>query len=151
CYTAGLGRHALQFIDLLTGADPLYPLFRPFSSDLFVSAASLDEFYEELAQLEAQQRTINEMQKRGEQPTSYVDTRRLSYLRRVRDQLSDLRRRNRQILESKTLTPEQKRQMSAAIQVQMVNLARAALGRKPVQAPTDRKSGVEGKGTGIEG
>ena len=140
-YTAGLGRHALQFIDLLAGADPLYPLFRPFSSDLFVSAASLDEFYEELAQLEAQQRTINEMQKRGEQPTGYVDTRRLSYLRRVRDQLSDLRRRNRQILESKTLTPEQKRQMSAAIQVQMVNLARAALGRKPVQAPT--QSGTE--------
>lgn len=131
-YGAGLARHTLRFLDRLAGVESPTPIIRPFGGDLFVSAASIEEFYEELDQLEKLNRTANELQRRGLQEQVQVNQARLRYLRRIRDDLAGLRRMSRYVLDSKELSVEQKRQMLNEINLRMVNLARIALGKPPI-------------------
>lgn len=131
-YGAGLARHTLRFLDRLAGVESPTPIIRPFGGDLFVSATSIEEFYEELDQLEKLNRTANELQRRGLQEQVQVNQARLRYLRRIRDDLAGLRRMSRYVLDSKELSVEQKRQMLNEINLRMVNLARIALGKPPI-------------------
>jgi len=135
-YGAGLARHTLHFLDRLAGVDRPGAIIRPFGGDPFVSAVSLDEFYEELELWEQAQRTANELRRRGLTAQVAVNEARLRYLRRVRDDLAQLRRLSRQILENPNLSVEEKRVQLDAINLRMVNLARVALG-KPIIDPAN--------------
>src|SRR5690606_2411038 len=117
----GLARHTLRFLDALAGVESTRPIVRPFSGDPFVSAASVDEFYEELDQLERAQRTANELRKRGLTAQVQVNEWRLRQMRRTRDQLASLRRLRRTILEDPRLSVDEKRRMSDDITLRMVN------------------------------
>src|SRR5690606_35813711 len=84
-YGAGLARHTLRFLDRLAGVERPTPIIRPFTSDPFISATSIDDFYEELDHLERLNRTANELRRRGLQAEVQANQARLRYLRRVRD------------------------------------------------------------------
>ena len=56
----------------------------------------------------------------------------LRYMRRVRNDLAQLRRLNRSVLENPQLSVEEKRDLVNSISLRMVNLARVALGKPPI-------------------
>ncbi|MDI3298386.1 MAG: hypothetical protein QJR08_04360 [Bacillota bacterium] len=141
-YTGGLGRMATQGIDALllaTGAANEPPAPSPTPADrpiigAFVargpaegSSQSINDFYEELnrAQMEY------EAARAHGGMTAEINARYKS-LNRVATQLSKLRKQIEQVQNSRVMTPDQKRQRIAALNLQMVNLARKALGREPL-------------------
>lgn len=131
-YGAGLARHTLRFLDRLAGVERPTPIIRPFTSDPFISATSIDDFYEELDHLERLNRTANELRRRGLQAEVQANQARLRYLRRVRDDLSGLRRMARYVMEHDQLSAEEKRRMLGDLNLRMTNLARVALGKPPI-------------------
>lgn len=137
-YGAGLGRQVLRMLDWMTGEESINPVLRPFGGDPWVSAATIDEFYQELDHLEKLSRTARERERRGAdaQQIAY-DEERLRFLRRVRDDLAAYRRMNRSILESSSFSVEEKRRMTEAITLRMVNLARWAMGKPLIEEPDD--------------
>ncbi|MEW6045014.1 MAG: LPD38 domain-containing protein [Bacillota bacterium] len=138
-YTGGLGMHALHLIDALTGnrapgaeLTEVAPVLKAYTGKAYRSAESIDVFYDELQRLERAYSTAQEQKKKGQKPTVTVDMDRLRRLRRVEELLNKRRQKIRKIQETKALTPDEKLRQIDKLNVEMVNLARIALGKRPV-------------------
>ncbi len=140
-YFGGLGMHALNFLDLLSGKAletqrlfEVTPFERAFVGAPFRQAESIEEFYSELDRLERMYNTAKEKLERGEKPAKeeIPDMAKLRRLRAADKYLQKGRQLIRQIQADRNLTKEEKRKKIDLINFQMVNIARVALGKKPL-------------------
>lgn len=139
-YAGGLGMHGLRLLDLLTGKwrekEELYeaaPFVRAFAGAPYRQAESIEEFYAELDKLSKRVNTWKEKQRRGEEPGPEPDFSRYSRFNYISRQLSHRREEIREIQASKDLSPEEKRKQIDAVNIEMINLAREALGQEPIE------------------
>ena len=136
-YTGGLGMYALKAGNLLPNNNPKkpalsveeYPVLKSFMQKPYVSSQSVEDFYNELDKMEKQ---YSKQKETGERQEGF-NMGQLRKLRRVSQQLSDIRKRERQIQDSKTLSPQQKKQQLDIISKNEMNKVRAALKRPTIK------------------
>jgi tRNA G10 N-methylase Trm11 len=142
-YTGGLGMYSIKFaegIGEVTGimgdtskpslSASEYPVLKAFMAKEYISSQSVQDFYDELNELERKYATTNQT---GKAHITLKEHARLKKLRKVAGKFSDIRKVEREILGSETLMPEQKKAALDRANLLMVNMAREALGRRKVQ------------------
>ena len=142
-YTGGLGMYSIKFaegIGEVTGimgdtskpslSASEYPVLKAFMAKEYINSQSVQDFYDELNELERKYATTNQT---GKAHITLKEHARLKKLRKVAGKFSDIRKVEREILGSETLTPEQKKAALDRANLLMVNMAREALGRRKVQ------------------
>lgn len=147
-YTAGVGQGVLEYgLDPLLGAShrpaggpgrwpAIGTLYRPNAT---AEAESLTEFFtarDALAGLKASVKQYRDMGREDRAQALVAKNRRLAPFEAgipaAERQLKDLRDGINQVFASKTLLPEEKRQALDALYLQMIQIARTALGKKPL-------------------
>lgn len=136
-YTGGLGMYVMKAGNLLPNNSPKkpalsteeYPVLKSFMQKPYVSSQSMQDFYDELDKVEKQYAKQKETGGRQEG----FNMGRLRELRRVSQQLSDMRKLERNIQDSKTLSPQQKKQQLDKLNMYETNKVRAALKRPAIK------------------
>jgi transcription termination factor NusB len=139
-YGAGTADYALDVSDLLLKASGMikaktlpkatieqYPLFKGLMSKAFQSSDSVDKFYDRLDELEKSYATA----KKDKKPFS--DMAELKLLRKQKDKLSEIRKQINKVYESSDYTGEKKAEVINSRTIDMINIARRALGKDPVE------------------
>ncbi|MCK9326421.1 MAG: strawberry notch family protein [Bacteroidales bacterium] len=142
-YTGGLGMYSIKLgegIGELTGAmgdsnKPSlsasgYPVLKAFMTKEYVSPQSVQDFYDELNELERKYATTKHT---GKAYMTLKEHNRLKGLRKVADRFSEIRKIEREVQESKTMTPDQKKAALDRANLLMVNTARGTQGKRNVQ------------------
>ena len=142
-YTGGLGLYTIKLIEGIgevTGAmkdknKPAlaiadYPVIKAFMVKQYASPQSVEDFYSELNDLEKKWSSSKQTKQILINQDEYD---RLKLMRKVADQLSEIRKAEREIQSSKDLTPNQKRRALENADKLTVNFARAALGKGAVK------------------
>lgn len=142
-WTGGLGLYTVKLFEgvgELTGVLPKgnkpalnaenIPVVKAFMAQEYASPQSVEDFYDEMNDLEAKYSTSKETRQAILTAQQYE---RLKGMRKVADKLSDIRKAERAVMADKTITPEQKRQASENADWLTVNLVRVAQGKQPVK------------------
>jgi len=132
-----LSTNILDTIDLIAGEMPLSEYAASLAGSRqtdYAGARSVDEFYDELRELETIENTIQLRHVRG-QPIGdlQLDRQRLDLLRRYNDRMTTIRGRIRDIQNDPNLDDTIKERHLEELRLMMVNLAREAMGRELIQ------------------
>lgn len=133
-YTGGLGMYTVQGAEALGDAAGAmertprptldiaeYPVLKAFMAKPYAGGQSMQDFYEELDRLERQYNTAKQTKS---PPPADFNMERLQALRKVDNTLQEMRKQERAILKSETLSPDQKQAMLKKLDMAMLNLAR---------------------------
>lgn len=139
-YTGGLGMYTIKLGEGLaevfgvldrTSRPALtmeeIPGLKALMTTAYNNTQSENDFYERLDELERQYQTIKNLKQKPPKGFSMSELKRL---RKVSDRLSDLRKRERDILNSKTMSPQRKRAELTKLNKLATNTARVALGKE---------------------
>lgn len=142
-YTGGLGMYTIKMAEGLGEVAGVmdaknkpslkaaqYPVLKSFMVEPYESSQSVQDFYDELNTLEKKSTTAK--QTKQVQLTKQEEGR-LKQLRKVADKLSDIRKTEREIENSKNMTPDQKKEALERSKMLMVNLTRGSLGKTAVR------------------
>ena len=138
-YTGGLGMYAVKGGEALADVTGIIdrtprpslrvedvPGIKAVMSKPYESTQSVKEFYDELSELESQYQTAK--QNKAKLPEGFSRGR-LARLRGIDQKLQDLRKRERQVESSKTMTPEFKRKELERLNMLMLNAVRGVQGK----------------------
>lgn len=136
-YGAGLGRYGVDILDVVLQLTGLVdkkilpksefedlPVIKGFTVKAYESAKSIDDFYTAKDALQRKKATYDNL--------TGSETLLLKKYNGLSDELSDLRKEQNRIYDAKSIAPERKTQMIKQINKQMVNVAREALGERPI-------------------
>jgi hypothetical protein len=142
-WTGGLGLYTVKLFEgvgEVTGAIPegnkpaldteRYPVAKAFMAKAYASPQSVEDFYNEMNDLEGKYTTSKQTREAILTAEQYE---RLKGMRKVADKMGDIRAAERAVQADKTLTPEQKRQAMENADLLTVNLVRTALGKTKVK------------------
>ena len=143
-YTGGLGMYGLKGLSAFMPEEAPKPAedfwsekmpgVRGVLNEPYRGSASIDDFYKRLEELEKKAKTAKKYQKIGKPVSKSLqyNTYELKQMQKVQRNLADLRKQRGDIIKSKNMTAEQKKEAINRIDMQMINVARQMLGEKVI-------------------
>jgi hypothetical protein len=139
-YGGGAANYTVDAVDVILKAAGLvkakklpkatieeFPLFKGFMVKAYQSADSIDDFYTELNKLEGEYTAAKDSKK------LFPNMPKLKLMRNQSQQLSKIRKKVNSVYESDKYTREQKLDMVNQYMIEMVNAARAGLGKEAIK------------------